>query len=174
MIALQARFACAHPPDSHVVLFDSALTDFYAWAIPKTGSVLVGCAFHDRRRARERFDEVLRWYRAELGLTGDPMERAARYLSRPRSRSHLWAGDGTVLLAGEAAGLVSPSSGEGISFALLSGAAAGRVIGAHDPQVAYRRTFARLSRKAMLKTAKARVIYSSRARRSALVLPWCP
>jgi flavin-dependent dehydrogenase len=136
--------------------------------------VYVGCAFHDRPRARERFERVIEWYRAELGLPSEPGERTARYLSRPRNKSHLWAGDGTVLLAGEAAGLASPSSGEGISFALLSGAAAGRTAGAGSAGEAYASTFASLSRKILVKTMKARVIHAPAARRWALRLPWCP
>ena len=38
------------------------------------------------------------------------------------------AGQGRVLMAGEAAGLMSPSSGEGISFALNSGTLAGQAV----------------------------------------------
>jgi geranylgeranyl diphosphate/geranylgeranyl-bacteriochlorophyllide a reductase len=169
MVALQARFAHTDPPaPEHVVLFSSSLTGFYAWAIPKEHEWVVGCAFHDRRVARERFERVLDWYRAELGLEGPPLARSGRYLSQPWAWSHLHAGDGSVLLVGEAAGLVSPSSGEGISYALLSGAAAGR------SREAYRKAFAPLARKIMVKTVKAKIIYSPAARRLTLRLPWCP
>ncbi|MEM5798986.1 MAG: colicin M resistance protein CbrA, partial [Candidatus Aenigmatarchaeota archaeon] len=40
---------------------------------------------------------------------------------RPQSSLDCTLGKGRVLLVGEAAGLVSPASGEGISFALRSG-----------------------------------------------------
>jgi flavin-dependent dehydrogenase len=79
-----------------------------------------------------------------------------------------------VLLAGEASGLVSPSSGEGISFALSSGAAAGRAVAAADVRGAYQKDFAPLARKVMVKTVKARIVYSPAARRVTLRLPWCP
>ncbi len=83
------------------------------------------------------------------------------------------------MLAGEAAGLVSPSSGEGISFALESGAAAGRAAGYNRdgpgaPATAYRKAFIPLARKVMVKTVKARIIRSPAAREWALRLPWCP
>lgn len=174
MLALQARFADRAVLPAHVVLFASALTDFYAWAIPKGSYVLVGSAFHDKHGARERFERVLDWYRDELGLEAEPEGRSGRYLSQPLARSHLLAGAGNVLLAGEAAGLVSPSSGEGISFALLSGAAAGRATSAPEPVWTYAKTFAVLSRRIMVKTVKARVIYAPAARTWALRLPWCP
>jgi flavin-dependent dehydrogenase len=175
MIALQARIPSDHLPPTHVVLFASALTGFYAWAIPKGADLLVGCAFDSADGSRERFDRVLEWYREELGLDATPTVRSGRYLSRPSWRAHVFPGDDRVLLVGEAAGLVSPSSGEGISFGLLSGAAAGRAIadgGISDGS--YDQAFAPLSRKIMGKTLKARVIYSPSARRWALRLPWCP
>lgn len=52
---------------------------------------------------------------------------------RPRAR------DGRVLLAGDAASLVNPLTGEGIYYALLSGRLAGAAaVGAGDPGAAYR------------------------------------
>jgi geranylgeranyl diphosphate/geranylgeranyl-bacteriochlorophyllide a reductase len=183
MLALQATFsygdAVPEALQEHVVLFASDLTGFYAWAIPKGDGVLVGCAFHEKRGARERFERVLDWYRGELGLEGRPATVSGRYLSQPQRWAHLFPGDGHALLAGEAAGLVSPSSGEGISFALESGAAAGRATGhrpdgAAAPAAAYRRAFMPLARKVMVKTVKARIIYSPAAREWALRLPWCP
>ena len=45
-----------------------------------------------------------------------------------RSRGDVVPGAGRVLLAGEAAGFMSPTSGEGISYALKSGDAAGAAV----------------------------------------------
>ncbi len=158
----------------HVVLFASSLTDYYAWAVPKGDRVLVGCAFEDHLGARERFDRVVSWYRSSLGLGEEVAPRTARRLTRPRSRAELHAGDNRVLLVGEAAGLVSPSSGEGISYALLSGAAAGQAIASASPRSSYGRYFSPAARRIMAKTAKARVIYSPRLRALAMRLPWYP
>jgi geranylgeranyl diphosphate/geranylgeranyl-bacteriochlorophyllide a reductase len=174
LLAMQAEFARDRPLDTHVALFASALTNYYAWAIPKAQTVLVGCAFGRRLEARAQFEEVLAWYHSTLGLAAAPGERSARLLSQPRTRSDVFAGGGNVLLAGEAAGLVSPSSGEGISYALLSGAAAGRATGSAAPDTAYKEEFKPLARRVLAKTLKARVIYSPVARSWALRLPWCP
>lgn len=181
LVALQAKLAAPEvdTPAGHVVLFASTLTGYYAWAIPKGEDMLIGCAFHERASARERFERVLDWYRDELALRGEPHSRSGRYLSQPTSRSQLFPGDGKVLLAGEAAGLVSPSSGEGISFAILSGMAAGRAVGdtsagGDNAAPTYAAAFAPLARRIMMKTVKARVIYAPAARRWALRFPWCP
>jgi geranylgeranyl reductase len=174
MLALQARLAQGEPLKTHVVVFARALTSFYAWAIPKAETVLIGCAFEEKDGAGDRFERILAWYGEAVGLDGKVLERSARRLSRPRVRSDFFPGRGNVLLAGEAAGLVSPSSGEGISFALSSGAAVGRAAVATVPDRAYERSFRHLSRRAMAKTLKAGVIYSPRLRPWALRLPWYP
>ena len=174
LLALQAQMACGRPLEAHVVLFAHALTSFYGWAIPKAETVLVGCAFAQRREAREHFEEVLAWYSGTLGLIEAPGGRSARLLSQPRTRSDMFAGRDNVMLAGEAAGLVSPSSGEGISFALSSGAGAGRAVASAAPDKAYAEQFRPLARRVMAKTVKARIIYSPAARSWALRLPWCP
>jgi flavin-dependent dehydrogenase len=55
--------------------------------------------------------------------------------------------DGRVLLAGDAASLINPLTGEGIFYAVLSGALAGAATAAPDPGAAYRRALqARLGR----------------------------
>jgi menaquinone-9 beta-reductase len=56
--------------------------------------------------------------------------------------------DGRVLLAGDAASLINPLTGEGIFYAVLSGALAGvAAVGRGDPGAAYRRALdARLAR----------------------------
>jgi geranylgeranyl diphosphate/geranylgeranyl-bacteriochlorophyllide a reductase len=182
MIAMQATLAAStevgagRPPveQTHVVLFAAELTDYYAWAVPKTDRVLVGCAFENAVGAKDRFERVVEWYRGTLGLGDEIAPRTARRLTRPRARAELYGGSGQVLLVGEAAGLVSPSSGEGISYALLSGAAAGRAAASPSPALTYGKYFAWTARRVMAKSVKARVIYSPRLRAMALRLPWYP
>ncbi len=174
MTAVQALVAADVLPEAHEVLFDARLTSYYAWAIPKPGGVLVGTAFDEARGARRRFERVLEAIRGALGLEGEARERSARGLARPGRRREACAGRERVLLAGEAAGLVSPSSGEGLSFALESGAAAGAAAGAEDPLAAYRAGFSRQAKRVAKKLLKARVIFSPLARRVALRVPWCP
>ena len=173
-IAIQVRLAAGKNLDAHEVFFSSRHTDFYAWAIPKPGAVLVGSAFGEPQGARRRFEDLLARMRESLALEDKVLERSARLLGRPRARAELFGGAGPVLLAGEAAGLVSPSSGEGISFALESGAAAGEAIGGNQPARNYERVFRHLARRVRRKFLKARVIFSPRWRRVVLRLPWCP
>ncbi len=173
-IALQALLPPAAHVTNHEVLFSSVHTDFYAWLIPKPAGLLVGSAFAHKARARALFDDLLAVMANTYHLAGPALDRCSRPLFRPARRAELLAGGDRVLLCGEAAGLVSPSSGEGISFALESGAAAGAALADARPAAAYARAFRPLAGRVARKFVKARVIFSPPLRRLALRLPFYP
>ncbi len=172
--ALQVRLPPSDSLRTLEVIFSTELTDFYAWAIPKPDCVLVGSAFADPATAHPRFEKLLQVMCRNHGLRSQILSRSARPLSRPRSRDHLLYGSADILLTGEAAGLVSPSSGEGISYAVESGAAAGRAIASRDPARAYVSDFDRIALKVCAKLLKARTIFTPWTRRLAMRVPWCP
>jgi flavin-dependent dehydrogenase len=174
MIAVQASLPRCPSLSTQEVLFSPGLTDYYAWAIPKPDSVLVGSAFTDLHSARSRFARILDTICRRYGLENRVLRTCSRFLSRPTKSEQLCPGSGRVLLVGEAAGLVSPSSGEGISFALRSGMAAGAALGSGEPSRAYGRAFRRLSGMVSRKFLKARVIFAPRLRRLALRVPFYP
>ena len=74
--------------------------------------------------------------RAALPQLGETVKREASVALHVRSSSDVVAGGGRVLLAGEAGGFMSPTSGEGISYAMNSGAAAGIAIASSTPDEA--------------------------------------
>lgn len=174
LLAIQATLPPAPHLDRQEVIFSERLTDFYAWAIPKPDCVLVGSAYSNPRGAGSRFAELLRAFCDRCRLRNEPLARSGRTLSRPRRPGELLAGAGPALLCGEAAGLVSPSSGEGISYAIESGIAAGRALAAADPGHAYARRLRPVLRRIRGKFVKARIILSPSLRRLALRLPWYP
>jgi flavin-dependent dehydrogenase len=100
-------------------IFDETITDWYAWVIPKGNRIDVGAAL-DPFKSREKFELFKKKVEKEFGIKGKGFFDSA-LLSRPMKAQHLFLGTNRILLAGEAAGLISPSSGEGISFALKSG-----------------------------------------------------
>lgn len=100
--------------------FDPAVTDYYAWAIPKDGQLILGAALPYQSDCGRRFDAL----RCKLKEQGWNLPAAAQrkgaLLSRPSRHSDVYLGRPGMALVGEAAGLISPSSGEGISYALRS------------------------------------------------------
>ena len=100
------------------------------YVIPKSERVLVGLVYYPgTKRAHELQDKALDVLRRQLPI-GRSIKREAWIAPKHRSVADISPGQGRVLLAGEAGGYISPTSGEGISWALDSGRAAGRAIAA--------------------------------------------
>ncbi|WP_336922659.1 geranylgeranyl reductase family protein [Aquipuribacter sp. SD81] len=127
--------------DEQRIVFDGTGPPAYAWSFPVGdgtanvgyGEVLVGGAAPSRRRYLERLEALLpgttdgagSWRGHHLPLSSDPVRQP----------------DGRVLLAGDSLSLVNPLTGEGLYYAVLSGACAGSAAVAADggdPGRAYR------------------------------------
>ncbi|CTQ71816.1 geranylgeranyl diphosphate reductase [Roseibium alexandrii] len=100
------------------VVYDGRISpDFYGWVFPHGGQTSVGCGSavkgHNLRDATSDL-------RDRAGLTGQRTIRreGAPLPLKPMRR---WDNGQNVLLAGDAAGTVAPSSGEGIYYAMLCG-----------------------------------------------------
>lgn len=104
----------------YVGIFDPETTDFYAWTIPKNDRLVVGGALPFGKGVRARF-ERLKSRLESFGFCFGPVDfRESGQLVRPLSTSAVHLGSSRIVLLGEAAGLISPSSAEGISSALFS------------------------------------------------------
>lgn len=118
--AVQAVFDSAGGEPHYGAIFDPRLTDFYGWTIPKGDVTLVGAAFPAGRATPAAFDEFVAATRAAGFRFGSEIRREAAMILRPTSPRQLHPGAAGVALLGEAAGFISPSSAEGISYALRS------------------------------------------------------
>jgi len=105
----------------------------YAYVVPKGEVAIVGSVFYPKtKRPGEKHDAVLAVLRKALPALGESVAREAAAALSVRSVDDVVPGAGRVLLAGEAGGFMSPTSGEGISYAVNSGRAAGRALAAGD------------------------------------------
>ena len=115
------KAVAGYDPDRCDVVYDGAISpDFYGWVFPHGGSASVGMgtgidgvdlkqATADLRAAAGLADcETIRREGAPIPL--EPLKR--------------WDNGRDVLLAGDAAGVVAPSSGEGIYYAMVGGSVA--------------------------------------------------
>ncbi len=113
------------PPKSDIydpvrcdVIYDGAISpDFYGWVFPHGDSASVGMG---TELSSVNLKEATAALRAASGLTGCETIRkeGAPIPLRPLDR---WDNGRDVLLAGDAAGVVAPSSGEGIYYAMVGG-----------------------------------------------------
>jgi flavin-dependent dehydrogenase len=122
----------------------------YSYLVPKGDTALFGSVFYPKaKRPWDMQDRTLDVLRAAIPQLGDSVKREAAAALYVRSREDTVPGAGRVLLAGEAGGFMSPSSGEGISYALETGLRAGLAVAENGPRealAAYRRSTAPMAR----------------------------
>ena len=109
----------------------------YGYIVPKGDRAIIGSVFYPKtRRPHEKQDSVLGVLRDTLPQLGPRLSREAWVAPSVRSPEDVVPGAGRVLLVGEAGGFMSPTSGEGISYALRSGALAGKALAKSSPDSA--------------------------------------
>jgi geranylgeranyl diphosphate/geranylgeranyl-bacteriochlorophyllide a reductase len=147
-IALQERFeyspALSRYNDLVEIWFDGDVSpDFYGWVFPKADHVAIGTGTDDQNK---NIRQLQARFREKLELDIKPYyEEAAKLPMRPR-KSFV---KGNAMLVGDAAGLVTPSNGEGIFFAMRSGKLAAETLVRHiqgkEPSLTqYETTFRKL------------------------------
>ncbi len=105
----------------------------YGYLVPKGDVAIVGSVFYPKtKRPHEKHEQVLAALR-EVYPLGESVKREAAAALCVRDARDVVPGSGRVLLAGEAAGYMSPTSGEGISYAMNSGYLAGNAIAEAGP-----------------------------------------
>ncbi|MFZ5944709.1 MAG: FAD-binding protein [Bacillota bacterium] len=119
-ISIQEWFESAEYIPYFTAIFDEEISDFYSWIIPKENHILLGAALNPRDNSRQKYD-LLKTKLTKLGFDFKrKIKTEGAYIFRPRQISQLYPGKGNVVLAGEAAGAISPSSAEGFSYAFKS------------------------------------------------------
>jgi geranylgeranyl reductase family protein len=113
------------PQHGDLVEFDfNAARWGYGWMFPKQNSITIGIG--GLHRLNPDLRSSLDLYFRRKGLDTREFKVKGQYL--PAGDYRLVPGRGNVLLCGDAAGAVDPISGEGIPFAMQTGAAAGNAV----------------------------------------------
>jgi len=147
-------------------IFDEEITDFYGWLIPKAKGVEVGIAVPPAK-SKALFEKFKKKVATKFGITGQGILQSAIVL-RPESIKDIFLGKGAILVCGEAAGLISPSSAEGISFALISGKVGAEAINrcSKNPLKEYTKKCTHLIDRLNLKFEKSKKIKSAGKRKT--------
>lgn len=118
--SVQREFLVKGEVNHFGAFFDRSVTDYYSWLIPKGDSVLIGTAVEPGKSPKEKFDRLLEGISNAGYSPGPEISRQGTLLFRPTQRTCIRTGRGSIALVGEAAGFISPSSAEGISYAFRS------------------------------------------------------
>jgi geranylgeranyl reductase family protein len=124
-VAIRGYAPTVTDPDALVIEFAQGPYPAYAWSFPVAGGGSnVGYGVFDRRGSGSRQEFLDALHTLLPGQEPDPATVRGHHL--PLSTSPRFHPDGRVLLAGDAAGMVNPLTGEGIFDAVASGVLAGR------------------------------------------------
>jgi flavin-dependent dehydrogenase len=160
-VSIQAWFESQAPPYFSSI-FDRSVTDFYSWTIPKEDRLVVGTAVPLGQDPAGRFELMLSKLRDKGYALGKPLRKHGAFILRPGRLSEITTGNERVALVGEAAGWISPSSAEGISYAFRSAAALAGALreDAADTVRGYYRRTRKLRSNILCKIAKSPFMYS--------------
>jgi geranylgeranyl reductase len=101
-------------------MFEPGVTDYYCWTIPKEEYLVIGAALRPKCEVNSKFNLLkgrLRDYGFRFGKT---VRRESAFILRPERTQQIYTGANGIALLGEAAGWISPSSAEGLSYAFKS------------------------------------------------------
>lgn len=113
----RAELSEAHP--FYSCIFDEETSDCCSWTVSKDNVLIFGGAF-PRKHCRYRFEQQKEKLKAAGIHLDNPIKTEACLVLRPTGWKSFCLGNENIFLIGEAAGFISPSSLEGISYAMNS------------------------------------------------------
>ena len=160
-LGLQQWVQAEHQLPYFSTMFDSEITDYYCWTIPKGDELVIGAALYPRQDIIGKF-ELLKNKLRDYGFTfGSVIRTKAAFILRPHKNKQISTGTRGVALIGEAAGWISPSSAEGLSYAFKSAIALADVL--HEKpdgfEKRYYRKTGQLRRNIFVKNIKSHFMY---------------
>ncbi len=161
-VAVQEWFETENSVPWYGAIFDKTITDFYSWTITKGNVLMIGSALKKDHLALDRY-RMLKMRLRDNGLVyGAKIKREGAFIMRPLKMSCIQTGNDYSALVGEAAGFISPSSAEGISYALKSAYYLSQALneGLEDFQPRYRKQVTELKWNLRLKNLKSPAMYN--------------
>lgn len=161
-ISIQEWFEVEENKPYYGAIFDREITDFYSWTIPKENYLIVGTALEIDKKPDEKF-ELLKQKLLDYGFSSkNSVYKNAAFLLRPESTKQISTCRGNIVLIGEAAGLISPSSAEGFSYAFQSALKLAKAleIGVEGYEHRYKKEVKSIKRNILVKNLKCPAMYN--------------
>lgn len=140
-------------------LYDKENSDSCSWLISKDNYFIFGGAF-PLADGRQRFEKQKKKLQAQNVLPENAMRREACLLLKPEKWKDFYCGCDNAFLIGEAAGFISASSFEGISYAIRSAYLLAKAFEQNDVIKEYRKNTRSLRIKLYSKIFKAKILDS--------------
>jgi flavin-dependent dehydrogenase len=164
--AVQEWVEADEPMPHFTSIFDSRISDYYCWTIPKGDVLLIGAALAPKNHASAKFAELKSSLREYGFCFGETVKREGAFILRPVRPSQIMTAADGIGFIGEAGGFISPSSAEGFSYAFKSALLMSQALSSGPD--GFERRYRRLTRSLRFqlwgKNVKAQVIYGRRSR----------
>jgi geranylgeranyl reductase len=119
-LSIQKWYKTPRTMPFYTSIFDSSITDFYSWLIQKDQQLLIGTAIQKGKNPNTQYNRLIDRLVKEGYEIGEPVKQMGTVILRTRKTKQIQLTKDGIGLIGEAAGLISPSSAEGISYAIKS------------------------------------------------------
>ncbi len=158
-VAIQQWFTEKHKRPFNTCIFDNQSTNCYAWSISKDGYFIFGGAF-PKKTANQHFESLKEKLTKQGFIFGKPLKTEKCLVVYPNRFQDFYTGNENIFLIGEAAGFISASSLEGISYALDSAEILSKILnsGIAKPNKRYYQKTIPLRLKLYSKIIKAKIL----------------
>ncbi|MWN31973.1 MULTISPECIES: FAD-binding protein [unclassified Gilliamella] len=158
-VAIQQWFTEQHPDPFYSCIFDNKSTNCYAWSISKDGYFIFGGAF-PKKLANQNFEKLKEKLSTQGFIFGESIKTEKCLAVYPNRFRDFYTGNENIFLIGEAAGFISASSLEGISYALDSAEILSKILnsGKPNPNKRYYQNTIPLRLKLYSKIVKAKIL----------------
>lgn len=119
-VSIQEWYENEEQTPIYTSIFDSNLTKSYGWTINKDNYFIIGGAF-PQDRCDERFEKMKQKIKEKGFKFNKKVKREGCFVYLSNGLNNICLGKNNTYLIGEAAGMISCSSLEGISYAMESG-----------------------------------------------------
>ncbi|QOR35256.1 FAD-binding protein [Clostridium sp. 'deep sea'] len=166
-ISLQNWYETTQKLPYFVSVFDESITDFYSWIIPKKGFAIVGTALKSHSNCQKNYNNLIEKLKNRGYIFNNCVKTEGTWIMRPRQLKQLNLYQNNIAFVGEAAGFISPSSAEGISYALKSAAILVKSLNKSLDNFGniYQRNTAKLRLNILLKNNKLKLMYNKYTRK---------
>lgn len=176
-IAIQQWFEAKEDAPHYACVFDSDTSPACSWIFFKDGRLVFGGAFNmegGRAAFEKQKEKLVKLGKVSHDAFDAPLYTEACTVCRPKLSGGIFFGKGRAFLIGEASGLISPSSFEGISYALKSGELLAKAFEKEKAPEAilgsYKKSCFKLKLKLYAKCVKRPFMYSPLLRRAVMKL----